>query len=45
MLENGKFMDEPAPASSLYPIMRAFSQVQASLGSLKPSMKPGLKLG
>jgi mannose/cellobiose epimerase-like protein (N-acyl-D-glucosamine 2-epimerase family) len=45
MLENGKFMDEPAPASSLYPIMTAFSQVQTSLGSLKPSMKPGLELG
>lgn len=44
MLENGKFIDEPAPASSFYHIMAAFAQVQASLGSLKPSMKGALEL-
>ena len=45
MLENGKFIDEPAPASSFYHVMAAFSQVQASLGSLNPSMKAALELG
>jgi mannose/cellobiose epimerase-like protein (N-acyl-D-glucosamine 2-epimerase family) len=44
MLENGKFIDEPAPASSFYHIMAAFAQVQASLGALKPSMKGALEL-
>jgi mannose/cellobiose epimerase-like protein (N-acyl-D-glucosamine 2-epimerase family) len=45
MLENGKFIDEPAPASSFYHVMAAFSQVQTSLGSLDPSVKPALELG
>lgn len=45
MLENGKFIDEPAPASSFYHVMAAFSQVQTSLGSLDPSMKLVLELG
>ncbi len=45
MLENGKFIDEPAPASSFYHVMAAFSQVQTSLGLLNPSMKPVLELG
>lgn len=44
MLENGKFIDEPAPASSFYHIMAAFAQVQTSLGALKPSMKSALEL-
>lgn len=45
MLENGKFIDEPAPASSFYHVMAAFSQVQTGLGSLNPSMKAALELG
>lgn len=44
MLESGDFIDEPAPASSLYHIMAAYSQVRATLGGLRPDLASALDL-
>ena len=44
MLENGKFMDEPAPASSLYHIMGAVAQARTTLGLLKSERAAALEL-
>lgn len=44
MLESGDFIDEPAPASSLYHIMAAYSQVRATLGALRPDLASALDL-
>ncbi len=44
MLENGDFIDEPAPASSLYHIMAAFGQVRATLSAFRPDMASALEL-
>jgi mannose-1-phosphate guanylyltransferase/mannose-6-phosphate isomerase len=44
MLESGDFIDEPAPASSLYHIMAAYSQVRATLGGLRPDLASSLDL-
>jgi len=45
MLENGSFIDEPAPASSFYHVMTAFTQTKASMEMLKPDMAERLALG
>jgi mannose-1-phosphate guanylyltransferase / mannose-6-phosphate isomerase len=44
MLENGRFIDEPAPASSLYHIMAAFVQVRTALTVLRPELARALEL-
>lgn len=44
MLESGDFIDEPAPASSLYHIMAAYSQVRATVGALRPDLASALDL-
>ncbi|WEK40958.1 MAG: AGE family epimerase/isomerase [Candidatus Brevundimonas colombiensis] len=44
MLESGDFIDEPAPASSLYHIMAAYGQVRATVGSLRPDLASALAL-
>ncbi|OGN51032.1 MAG: mannose-1-phosphate guanylyltransferase [Caulobacterales bacterium RIFOXYB1_FULL_67_16] len=44
MLESGKFIDEPAPAGSLHPIMGAFVELRTTLGLLKPDMASSLEL-
>jgi mannose-1-phosphate guanylyltransferase/mannose-6-phosphate isomerase len=44
MLENGRFIDEPAPASSFYHIMAAYTQTRTSLGTLSPDMASALEL-
>ncbi|WP_395944851.1 AGE family epimerase/isomerase [Brevundimonas sp.] len=44
MLENGRFIDEPAPASSFYHVMAAFAQTRASLGALRPDLVSALEL-
>lgn len=44
MLESGKFIDEPAPASSLYAVMGAFVELRTSLSLLKPDMASSLEL-
>lgn len=44
MLENGRFIDEPAPARSLYHIMGAFAQARTSLGQLKSERIAALEL-
>ncbi|KAK0351349.1 hypothetical protein LTR94_025294, partial [Friedmanniomyces endolithicus] len=43
-LENGDFIDEPAPASSLYHLMGAYTQLNETLSALKPELAPSLKL-
>jgi mannose/cellobiose epimerase-like protein (N-acyl-D-glucosamine 2-epimerase family) len=44
MLEGGKFIDEPAPASSFYHIMAAYVQTRETLGTLEPDRIPALRL-
>jgi len=44
MLESGDFIDEPAPASSLYHIMAAYRQVKATLDLLRPDLTSALNL-
>lgn len=44
MLESGEFIDEPAPASSLYHIMAACGQVRATVGALRPDLVSALDL-
>jgi len=45
LLENGQFIDEPAPASSFYHIMAAWSQLRASAGAVRLEQGDLLKLG
>ncbi|VXC01520.1 AGE family epimerase/isomerase [Brevundimonas sp. G8] len=44
MLENGIFIDEPAPASSFYHIMAAYVQVRQTIIALNPNMSATLSL-
>ena len=44
MLENGNFIDEPAPANSLYHIMAAYAQVQETLAALQPGESTAISL-
>lgn len=44
LLENGKFMDEPAPASSFYHIMAAYSQLGQTLTELGLVQTSGIRL-
>ncbi len=44
MLEGGKFIDEPAPASSFYHIMAAYVQTRETLAALEPDRIPALRL-
>ena len=44
MLEGGKFIDEPAPASSFYHIMAAYVQARETLSTLEPDRIPALRL-
>ncbi|MET3781277.1 mannose-1-phosphate guanylyltransferase/mannose-6-phosphate isomerase [Brevundimonas sp. 1080] len=44
MLENGSFIDEPAPASSFYHIMAAYVQVRQAVIALNPNMSATLSL-
>jgi mannose/cellobiose epimerase-like protein (N-acyl-D-glucosamine 2-epimerase family) len=44
MLEGGKFIDEPAPASSFYHIMAAYVQTRETLSTLEPDRIPTLRL-
>jgi mannose-1-phosphate guanylyltransferase/mannose-6-phosphate isomerase len=44
MLENGKFIDEPAPASSFYHIMAAYVQMRQTMGVLAPDEAHSLYL-
>lgn len=45
LLENGVFIDEPAPASSLYHIMAAWVQLQASAKTTKIGGEPLPEIG
>ncbi|MFN3669035.1 MAG: AGE family epimerase/isomerase [Brevundimonas sp.] len=45
LLENGAFVDAPAPASSLYHIMAAFDQLAASIPALTGEPASALALG
>ncbi|WP_254607470.1 AGE family epimerase/isomerase [Brevundimonas vesicularis] len=44
MLENGSFIDEPAPASSFYHIMAAYTQVRETVGTIAPQSTTSLNL-
>lgn len=44
MLENGSFIDEPAPASSFYHIMAAYSQMKETVGAIAPQKTASLNL-
>lgn len=44
LLEGGKFIDEPAPASSFYHIMAAYVQLKETLGALQPAAARDLSL-
>ncbi len=44
MLENGSFIDEPAPASSFYHIMAAYTQVKETFGTIAPRKTASLNL-
>lgn len=44
LLENGKFIDEPAPASSFYHIMAAYVQLKETLTALQPATARDLSL-
>ena len=44
MLENGCFIDEPAPASSFYHIMAAYVQVRETVGVIAPQKAASLNL-
>ncbi|WP_428153219.1 AGE family epimerase/isomerase [Brevundimonas sp.] len=44
LLENGSFIDEPAPASSFYHIMAAYVQVRQTIIALNPNMSATLSL-
>lgn len=43
-LPDGKFIDEPAPASSMYHVLAAFSQMKESLGVIDRDNPPRLDL-
>ncbi|WP_291537555.1 AGE family epimerase/isomerase [Brevundimonas sp.] len=45
LLENGKFIDEPAPASSFYHIMAAYVQLRETLTELQPDTALSVRLG
>jgi mannose-1-phosphate guanylyltransferase/mannose-6-phosphate isomerase len=44
LLESDKFIDEPAPASSFYHIMAAFTQMRDTLALLRPDLASSLEL-
>lgn len=44
MLEDGSFIDEPAPASSFYHIMAAYGQLRETIDALFPEKAPPLGL-
>ena len=44
LLENGNFIDEPAPASSFYHIMAAYVQLRETMTVLAPDKGPSLRL-
>lgn len=44
LLEVGRFIDEPAPASSLYHIMAAYAEVERAVATLSPDRKPNVSL-
>jgi mannose-1-phosphate guanylyltransferase/mannose-6-phosphate isomerase len=44
MLENGSFIDEPAPASSFYHIMAAYTQVRETVGVIAPQKTASFNL-
>jgi mannose/cellobiose epimerase-like protein (N-acyl-D-glucosamine 2-epimerase family) len=44
LLENGNFIDEPAPASSFYHIMAAYVQLRETMTLLAPDKGPSLRL-
>ena len=44
MLEGGKFIDEPAPASSFYHVMAAYVQTRETLGALEPDRITAFRL-
>ncbi|NBB64016.1 mannose-1-phosphate guanylyltransferase [Pseudomonas sp. ODNR1LW] len=44
MLENGRFIDEPAPAGSLYHIIGAFGEARAMLEVVRPDVMSALEL-
>lgn len=45
LLENGRFIDEPAPASSFYHIMAAWAQLRATAAATGLAQEDSLKLG
>jgi len=44
MLENGSFIDEPAPASSFYHIMAAYTQMKETFGAIAPQKTASFNL-
>ena len=44
LLEVGRFIDEPAPASSFYHIMAAYTEVERAVSILSPDKKSGVSL-
>ena len=44
LLEVGRFIDEPAPASSFYHIMAAYAEVERAVMALSPDKRPGVSL-
>lgn len=44
LLDSGKFIDEPAPASSFYHIMAAYTQLNETLTTLEPEQSRSVRL-
>ena len=44
LLEIGRFIDEPAPASSFYHIIAAYAEVERAVSNLSPDRKAGVSL-
>lgn len=44
LLEVGRFIDEPAPASSFYHIMAAYAEVEHAVMTLTPDKRPAVSL-
>lgn len=44
LLDNGEFIDEPAPASSFYHIMAAYAQLNETLSTLHPDQSRSIQL-